>query len=134
MQRVQFQPGVTRTGYGSLVNRLGTVLFPSFSYALRKAEAELFRPDRGARADAGKIIVLFTDGSSIDDALKPARQLRELKNVKIFVVSLANDAFHAELNRIAGREENLFGSGAKACKTLGLLICQEVMAKFSVQQ
>ncbi|KAL3092368.1 hypothetical protein niasHS_007577 [Heterodera schachtii] len=98
-RRMKFQAGGTRTGY-----------------ALRKAESELFRPDRGARAEAGKIIVLFTDGLSIDDPLKPAKQLREHKNVKIFIVSIFDDAlpFHAELNKISGKEENIFGIGTFA--------------------
>jgi hypothetical protein len=83
--------------------------FIASRYALRKAESELFRPDRGARKDATKVIVLFTDGLSIDDPLKPAQQLRELKHVKIFVVSVGTDSFRPELNRIAGHEENMFG-------------------------
>ena len=56
------------------------------------------------------MVVLFTDGLSVDDPMKPAKQLRELKHVKIFVVSIAaNETFGAELNRIAGHEENIFG-------------------------
>uniref|UniRef100_A0A7E4W6U9 VWFA domain-containing protein n=1 Tax=Panagrellus redivivus TaxID=6233 RepID=A0A7E4W6U9_PANRE len=92
LQQINFQSGVTRTGY-----------------ALRKAEAELFREERGARKDALKVIILFTDGLSIDDPLKPAAQLREIKGVKIYVVSVGTDGFESEMSRIAGNKENVFG-------------------------
>ncbi|KAE9555643.1 hypothetical protein FO519_001114 [Halicephalobus sp. NKZ332] len=92
LKQISFQSGVTRTGY-----------------ALRKAEAELFREDRGARKDALKVIILFTDGLSIDDPLKPAAQLRDLKGVKIYVVSVGNDGFESEMSRIAGNKDNVFG-------------------------
>lgn len=61
------------------------------------------------REDAKKIIVLFTDGLSIDDPLKPANQLRELKNVTIYVASVSNEGFKQEMNRIAGTPNNVFG-------------------------
>ncbi|VDK17383.1 unnamed protein product [Anisakis simplex] len=89
LSQITFQSGVTRTGY-----------------ALRKADSELFREQRGARANATKIIVLFTDGLSIDDPLKPAHQLRDVKNVKIYVVSVGSDGFEPEMNRIAGDKRN----------------------------
>lgn len=113
LKQIYFQTGVTRTGY-----------------ALRKAEAELFRTDRGARLlffdlkilckitilikkcfrnDAKKVIVLFTDGLSIDDPLKPAQQLRNLKDVTIYVVSVGSNGFKQEMNRIAGEKNNVFG-------------------------
>ncbi|KAI1732116.1 von willebrand factor type A domain-containing protein [Ditylenchus destructor] len=92
LAQINFQSGVTRTGY-----------------ALRKAEAELFRSDRGAREGAKKVIVLFTDGLSIDDPTKPAEQLRDLKGVTIYVVSVGADGFEPEMNRIAGKRENVFG-------------------------
>jgi hypothetical protein len=59
------------------------------------------------RDDAIKVIVLFTDGTSVDDPLKPAQQLRDLKGVKIYVVSLKPDA--DQMNKIAGGNENVFG-------------------------
>uniref|UniRef100_A0AC34Q8U8 VWFA domain-containing protein n=1 Tax=Panagrolaimus sp. JU765 TaxID=591449 RepID=A0AC34Q8U8_9BILA len=92
LKQINFQSGVTRTGY-----------------ALRKAEAELFREDRGARKDALKVIILFTDGLSVDDPLKPAAQLRDLKGVKIYVVSVSKDGFETEMSRIAGNKQNVFG-------------------------
>uniref|UniRef100_A0AC34GW92 VWFA domain-containing protein n=1 Tax=Panagrolaimus sp. ES5 TaxID=591445 RepID=A0AC34GW92_9BILA len=92
LQQINFQSGITRTGY-----------------ALRKAESELFLEDRGARNDATKVIILFTDGLSIDDPLKPAAQLREHKGVKIYVVSVGNDGFKSEMSRIAGEAEHVFG-------------------------
>lgn len=61
------------------------------------------------RSDATKIIILFTDGLSIDDPLKPARQLRDNKNVKIYVVSVGSDGFEPEMNRIAGIKGNVYG-------------------------
>uniref|UniRef100_A0A915CZL8 VWFA domain-containing protein n=1 Tax=Ditylenchus dipsaci TaxID=166011 RepID=A0A915CZL8_9BILA len=61
LAQINFQSGVTRTGY-----------------ALRKAEAELFRSDRGAR-------------------------------VVIYVVSVGNDGFELEMNRIAGSKDKVFG-------------------------
>lgn len=51
--------------------------------------------------------MLFTDGTSVDDPLKPAQQLRDLKGVKIFVVSLKADA--EQMNKIAGGNEHVFG-------------------------
>uniref|UniRef100_A0AC35ERF8 VWFA domain-containing protein n=1 Tax=Panagrolaimus sp. PS1159 TaxID=55785 RepID=A0AC35ERF8_9BILA len=92
LQQINFQSGITRTGY-----------------ALRKAESELFLEDRGARKDATKVIILFTDGLSIDDPLKPAAQLRDHKGVKIYVVSVGNDGFRSEMSRIAGESEHVFG-------------------------
>uniref|UniRef100_A0A914Y153 VWFA domain-containing protein n=1 Tax=Panagrolaimus superbus TaxID=310955 RepID=A0A914Y153_9BILA len=92
LQQINFQSGITRTGY-----------------ALRKAESELFLEDRGARKDATKVIILFTDGLSIDDPLKPSAQLREHKGVKIYVVSVGNDGFKSEMSRIAGEAEHVFG-------------------------
>uniref|UniRef100_A0A0N5AF89 VWFA domain-containing protein n=1 Tax=Syphacia muris TaxID=451379 RepID=A0A0N5AF89_9BILA len=92
LRNIEFQSGVTRTGI-----------------ALRKAEAELFREDKGARLDAAKIIILFTDGLSIDDPLKPAQQLRDDKKVKIYVVSVGSDGFEPEMNRIAGLKKNVYG-------------------------
>ncbi|CAD5222541.1 unnamed protein product [Bursaphelenchus xylophilus] len=77
-------------------------------YALRKAENELFRPDR-ARNNAAKVIVLFTDGKSADDPTKPAKQLREHKNVRIYVASAVEPASEMMLEKIAGKEENVFG-------------------------
>jgi hypothetical protein len=106
---LSFQSGITRTGD-----------------ALRRAEFELFRPDRGARTDAAKVIVLFTDGLSGDDPqrllfylflpteivlffLEVARQLRNMKRVKIYVVTIANDSFVPESRQIAGDRLNVFG-------------------------
>ncbi|KAI6192674.1 hypothetical protein M3Y99_01923000 [Aphelenchoides fujianensis] len=93
LANINFRPGVTRTGY-----------------ALRKAEAELFRQDRGARDDAVKVIILFTDGASVDDPLKPAQQLRDLKGVKIYVVCLKPQPEGLpQMDRIAGDSDNVFG-------------------------
>ncbi|VDM80697.1 unnamed protein product, partial [Strongylus vulgaris] len=82
LQGMSFQSGVTRTGY-----------------ALRRAENELFSEERGARGNASKIIVLFTDGLSIDDPLKPSEQMRHKKGVKIYVVSVNADGFIPEMQR-----------------------------------
>ncbi|EYC00482.1 hypothetical protein Y032_0115g496 [Ancylostoma ceylanicum] len=92
LQDMNFQSGVTRTGY-----------------ALKSAEDELFSEDRGARHNASKIIALFTDGLSIDDPLKPSEQLRHRKGVKIYVVSVSADGFIPEMQRIAGANSNVFG-------------------------
>ena len=62
-----------------------------------------------SREDAKKVIILFTDGLSIDDPLKPAQQLRDLKDVKIYVVNLGSDGFEQEMNKIAGSHGNVFG-------------------------
>ncbi|RCN28533.1 von Willebrand factor type A domain protein, partial [Ancylostoma caninum] len=91
LQDMNFQSGVTRTGY-----------------ALKSAEDELFSEDRGARHNATKIIALFTDGLSIDDPLKPSEHLRR-KGVKIYVVSVSADGFIPEMQRIAGDSSNVFG-------------------------
>lgn len=61
------------------------------------------------RNDAAKVIVLFTDGLSIDDPLKPAQQLRDVKGVKIYVVSVGADGFETEMNKIAGTKGHVFG-------------------------
>ena len=61
------------------------------------------------RNDAAKVIVLFTDGLSIDDPLKPAQQLRDAKGVKIYVVSVGADGFEQEMNKIAGTKGHVFG-------------------------
>ena len=92
LEKMEFRSGVTRTGD-----------------ALRRAETELFRPDRGGRQDAAKVIVLFTDGLSIDDPLKPAIELRNIMSVKIFVVGLSPEGFMPEMDAIAGNKQRVFG-------------------------
>ncbi|VDM95937.1 unnamed protein product [Thelazia callipaeda] len=89
---IQFQSGGTQTGK-----------------ALLTAKAELFSEEKGARPNARKIIVLFTDGLSTDDPIKHAHELREIGNVQIFVVSVGSDGFESEMNRIAGTTSNVFG-------------------------
>lgn len=59
------------------------------------------------RDDAVKVIVVFTDGKSIDDPAKPSQQLRDFKGVKIYVVSLKPD--NDQMNKIAGSDANVFG-------------------------
>ncbi|CAJ0576306.1 unnamed protein product, partial [Mesorhabditis spiculigera] len=97
LKNITFQSGVTRTGY-----------------ALRKTESELTRPEKGARGDAKKCIVLFTDGLSIDDPLKASEHLRLDRGIKIYVVSVGSDGFEPEMERIAGDHGNTFGPQALA--------------------
>lgn len=61
------------------------------------------------RANAVKLLVLFTDGLSIDDPLKHAHNLREDRGAKIYVVSVGSDGFEPEMNRIAGEKAKVFG-------------------------
>ncbi|KAK6109973.1 von Willebrand factor type A domain family protein [Brugia pahangi] len=77
--------------------------------ALLAAKGELFSEEKGARKNASKIIVLFTDGLSVDDPIKHAQQLREIEKVKIYVVYVGSDGFEQEMNRIAGGRSNVFG-------------------------
>uniref|UniRef100_A0AAF5PG94 von Willebrand factor type A domain-containing protein n=1 Tax=Wuchereria bancrofti TaxID=6293 RepID=A0AAF5PG94_WUCBA len=77
--------------------------------ALLAAKDELFSEEKGARKNASKIIVLFTDGLSVDDPIKHAQQLREIEKVKIYVVYVGSDGFEQEMNRIAGGRSNVFG-------------------------
>ncbi|VIO86233.1 Uncharacterized protein BM_BM4954 [Brugia malayi] len=78
--------------------------------ALLAAKGELFSEEKGARKNASKIIVLFTDGLSVDDPIKHAQQLREIEKIKIYVVYVGSDGFEQEMNRIAGGRSNVFGS------------------------
>ncbi|MCP9266343.1 hypothetical protein DINM_021875 [Dirofilaria immitis] len=89
---INFQSGGTRTGK-----------------ALLAAKTELFSEEKGARKNASKIIVLFTDGLSVDDPIKHAQQLREVEKVKIYVVYVGSDGFEPEMSRIAGGKSNIFG-------------------------
>ncbi|VDK83549.1 unnamed protein product [Litomosoides sigmodontis] len=89
---INFHPGETRTGQ-----------------ALLAAKTELFSEEKGARVNASKIIVLFTDGLSVDDPIKHAEQLREVEKVKIYVVYVGSDGFEREMDRIAGGRSNVFG-------------------------
>ncbi|VBB30763.1 unnamed protein product [Acanthocheilonema viteae] len=90
---INFHSGGTRTGK-----------------ALLAAKTELLSEEKGARTNASKIIVLFTDGLSVDDPIKHAQQLREVEKVKIYVVYAGSDGFESEMNRIAGEKSNVFGS------------------------
>ncbi|GMT35921.1 hypothetical protein PFISCL1PPCAC_27218, partial [Pristionchus fissidentatus] len=92
LQQITFQAGVTRTGY-----------------ALRKAESELFREDKGARSDADKLLILFSDGLSIDDPIRVAENLRNEKNVTLYVVSVGSEGFATEMERIAGTHDETYG-------------------------
>ncbi|VDK63673.1 unnamed protein product, partial [Onchocerca ochengi] len=89
---INFKSGGTRTGK-----------------ALLAAKTELFSEEKGARKNASKIIILFTDGLSLDDPIKHAQQLREIEKVKIYVVSVGPDGFEPEMSRIAGGKSNIFG-------------------------
>ncbi|EFO26096.1 hypothetical protein LOAG_02391 [Loa loa] len=89
---INFHSGGTRTGK-----------------ALLAAKVELFSEKKGARKNASKIIVLFTDGLSVDDPVKHAQQLREVEKVKIYVVYVGSDGFEYEMDRIAGGKSNIFG-------------------------
>lgn len=84
-------------------------IFNNSCFVYKKNNINIFQIVLNFREDAKKIIVLFTDGLSIDDPLKPASQLRELKNVTIYVASVSNDGFEPEMNRIAGTSDNVFG-------------------------
>ncbi|CAJ0928260.1 unnamed protein product, partial [Mesorhabditis belari] len=92
LKNMTFQGGVTRTGY-----------------ALRKTESELTRLDRGARPDAEKCIVLFTNGLSIDDPLKISEHLRVERKIQFYVVSVGKDGVFGEMERLVGSKENTFG-------------------------
>uniref|UniRef100_A0A915PZ21 Actin-interacting protein 1 n=1 Tax=Setaria digitata TaxID=48799 RepID=A0A915PZ21_9BILA len=89
---INFQSGGTRTGK-----------------ALLAAKAVLLNEEKGARKNASKIIVLFTDGLSTDDPIKHAQQLREIEKVKIYIVYVGSDGFESEMDRIAGGKSNIFG-------------------------
>lgn len=84
--RMELIPGVTRTG--SALNQ-AALLFKS------------------ARPDAKKLVVLFSDGISMDDPVEIAKTLRA-DQVEILVVSLSENAYMPELEQIADRPEHLF--------------------------
>ncbi|VDP17166.1 unnamed protein product [Onchocerca flexuosa] len=77
--------------------------------ALLAAKTELFSEEKGARKNASKIIILFTDGLSLDDPIKHAQHLREVEKVKIYTVSVGSDDFGPEISSIAGGKSNIFG-------------------------
>lgn len=59
--------------------------------------------------DARKVIILFTDGISGDDYFRPAKQLRELKQVKIYVVNISDGATtNSELQQIIENKDSFF--------------------------
>ncbi|KAL7070263.1 hypothetical protein ACQ4LE_010231, partial [Meloidogyne hapla] len=57
-------------------------------YALRKAESELFRPDRVTRKDSSKVIIIFTNNPNIFNEIIFEQKLNEIKDFKIFIASI----------------------------------------------
>ena len=61
-----------------------------------------------SRANADKLLILFSDGLSIDDPIKVSETLRA-KNVTIFVISVGTEGFATEMTNIAGSHDNTYG-------------------------
>ncbi|XP_057682874.1 von Willebrand factor A domain-containing protein 2 [Corythoichthys intestinalis] len=73
--------------------------------ALLHVRSDVLTAAKGARPGVGKAVVLLTDSSGGDDALVPARSLRE-DGVALFVVGVG-DVQRDGLLRVAGSEERL---------------------------
>ncbi|XP_077482540.1 von Willebrand factor A domain-containing protein 2 isoform X3 [Stigmatopora argus] len=73
--------------------------------ALLHVSSHVLTAAKGARPGVGKAVVLLTDSSGGDDALVPARRLRE-DGVSLFVVAVG-DVQRDGLLRVAGAEERL---------------------------
>ncbi|EFP09717.1 hypothetical protein CRE_21951 [Caenorhabditis remanei] len=76
--------------------------------ALDKADEEMFNYIGGARLKATRLIILFTDGLSMDKPTKSAKTLRR-KGVKIYTISVNSIGFVPEMLGIVGDADNVFG-------------------------
>ncbi|CAP33788.2 Protein CBG15420 [Caenorhabditis briggsae] len=92
LETLKFMPGEdTRTGV-----------------ALSKADDEIFDYDGGARLKATRLIIVFTDGLSMDKPTLAAKALRR-KGVKIYTISVNSIGFVPEMLGIVGDADNVFG-------------------------
>ncbi|CCD69321.2 VWFA domain-containing protein [Caenorhabditis elegans] len=76
--------------------------------ALNKADEEIFDFNGGARLKATRLIIIFTDGLSMDKPSKAAKALRR-KGVKIYTISVNSIGFIPEMLGIVGDADNVFG-------------------------
>ncbi|ULT83940.1 hypothetical protein L3Y34_012911 [Caenorhabditis briggsae] len=76
--------------------------------ALSKADDEIFDYDGGARLKATRLIIVFTDGLSMDKPTLAAKALRR-KGVKIYTISVNSIGFVPEMLGIVGDADNVFG-------------------------
>ncbi|XP_054898471.1 collagen alpha-1(XIV) chain-like [Poeciliopsis prolifica] len=77
--------------------------------ALQYIDNHSFTPEVGTRPDSKKIVVLITDGESVDDVEIPATNLKD-SGIEVFVIGVGR-AFHAqravhELRTIASADVN----------------------------
>ncbi|XP_032232543.2 mucin-2 [Nematostella vectensis] len=90
--------------------------------ALNAAKNHIFVPSTGARGDAPKAIVLFTDGKTdgptpidrnidwVASLIKPLQDLRDA-NVTIFCVASGNHPDYSQINWLAGDRARVFTTG-----------------------
>ncbi|CAL2051226.1 unnamed protein product [Caenorhabditis brenneri] len=76
--------------------------------ALDKADEEIFNYTGGARLKATRLIIVFTDGLSMDKPTRAAKTLRR-KGVKIYTISVNSIGFVPEMLGIVGDADNVFG-------------------------
>uniref|UniRef100_A0A1I7TR74 VWFA domain-containing protein n=1 Tax=Caenorhabditis tropicalis TaxID=1561998 RepID=A0A1I7TR74_9PELO len=76
--------------------------------ALNKGEEEIFNYTGGARLKATRLIIVFTDGLSMDKPTLAAKSLRR-KGVKIYTISVNSIGFVPEMLGIVGDADNVFG-------------------------
>ncbi|CAB3400752.1 unnamed protein product [Caenorhabditis bovis] len=91
LENMTFVQGNTRTGN-----------------ALFQADNELFSYESGARQNSNRLVIVFTDGLSIDDPTKAAKILRR-KGVQIYAISVNSIGFVPEMLGIVGDADNIFG-------------------------
>uniref|UniRef100_A0A8R1E1A8 VWFA domain-containing protein n=1 Tax=Caenorhabditis japonica TaxID=281687 RepID=A0A8R1E1A8_CAEJA len=91
LDTLKFEQGDTKTGV-----------------ALYKADEQIFQYSEGARLKANRIIIVFTDGLSMDNPTKAAKALRR-KGVKIYAISVNSIGFVPEMLGIVGDADNIFG-------------------------
>ncbi|XP_046856051.1 vitrin-like [Xenia sp. Carnegie-2017] len=70
--------------------------------ALRKARTEMFQKRNGARSpqDAKKVLIVLTDGRSLDSIRQPAKRLKK-QGVVIYTIGVGSAIFKYELNTMA---------------------------------
>ena len=71
------------------------------SEALKFAREESFKPEHGARANASKIVIVITDGHSVDQA-STSKEATLLHNIaEVFAIGIGPDVDRRELQNIA---------------------------------
>lgn len=77
------------------------------SAALQFAREESFKPEHGARVNASKIVIVITDGHSIDQAATSHEASELHKVAEVFAIGVGPDVDQTELKAIASGRSHI---------------------------